>query len=83
MKSQTAPTRRAGQPRPRPNLKLLEARMRAGMSREDVGRLAGISEKQVGLIERGVARHPRMKTVAGIAEAVHADVLDLFPIGRA
>lgn len=56
--------------------------MRAGLSREEVGRLAGITGKQVGLIERGVAKHPRMSTVAGIAEAVHTDVLELFQIGR-
>lgn len=52
--------------------------MRAGLSREETGRLAGITGKQVGLIERGVARHPRASTVAAIAEAVHCDVLDLF-----
>ena len=52
--------------------------MRAGLSREEAGRLAGITGKQVGLIERGVARYPRAETVAALAEAVRADVTDIF-----
>lgn len=77
--ARTAPKRRAGNPRARPNLDLLAARIRAGLSREDLGDLAGISEKQIGLIERGVARHSRPETLSGIARALEKDVFDLFP----
>lgn len=80
MKTQSGPKRRAGQPRPRPNLKLLEARMRAGLSREEAGRLAGITGKQVGLIERGVVKHPWVTTAHALAEAVAVDVCELFPV---
>lgn len=83
MPSQTEPqTRRAGASRGRPNLTLLQARIRAGMSRADLAHAAGLSEKQVGLIERGVAQHSRAETLAGIAAALDADVFDLFPQRR-
>lgn len=54
--------------------------MRKGLSRADVAYRAGLSAKQVGLIERGIARHPRMSTLANIAEAVDEDVLALFAL---
>lgn len=76
---QSEPSKRPGASRGKPNLKVLQARMRAGMSREGLGDAAGISAKQVGLIERGVARHSRPETLAGIAAALDADVFDLFP----
>jgi transcriptional regulator with XRE-family HTH domain len=78
---QTAPSRTPGK-RPKPNVKLFEARVRAGLSREELGRLAGITGKQVGLIERGLARRSRETTVTGIADAVNADVFELFPHRR-
>lgn len=83
MKSQTGPQRRTpGGSRPRPNLQLLEARIRAGLSRDDLGHLAGITGKQVGLIERGVARKSRPDTLTGIARALNEDVFELFPNRR-
>lgn len=68
--------------RPKPNLKLFEARIRAGLSRDELGDLAGITGKQVGLIERGVARHSRASTLTGLAAAVNGDVFELFPDRR-
>lgn len=78
----TAPKRRAGQSRPRPNLTLLEARIRADLSREDLGRMAGISAKQVRLIETGAARRSRVSTINALARALDRDVLALFPDRR-
>lgn len=80
--SQTVSRRQPGGPRPRPNLALLEARIRAGLSRDDLGRLAGVSGKQIGLIERGVARKSRASTLAGISTALEQDVMALFPLRR-
>jgi transcriptional regulator with XRE-family HTH domain len=80
--SQSEPKRRAGHPRPKPNLALLEARIRAGLSRDVLGDLAGISGKQVGLIERGLARRPRPETLTGLAGALKEDVFVLFPERR-
>lgn len=54
--------------------------MRAGLSREKLGELAGISEKQVGLIERGIAKHSRAETLAALAIAVDVDLCDLFDL---
>ena len=72
--------RRAGQPRKAPNLVLLEARIRAGLSRQDVGALAGVTSKQVGAIERGEVHNPRPATKTNIARAVKSDVIELFPL---
>lgn len=80
--SQTVPPRKAGGSRGRPNLALFEARLRAGLSRAALGELAGISEKQVGLIERGVAKHSRAETLAGLAAGVGLDVTDCFDLPR-
>jgi DNA-binding XRE family transcriptional regulator len=83
------PNKRApGGPRPVPNLTLLKLRMQAGLSREDLGHMAGISGKQVGLIERGLATHSRASThadlTAALAAALNKDVdqLEVFPISR-
>jgi transcriptional regulator with XRE-family HTH domain len=75
-------TTRAGGSRPKPNLELLKARIQKGLSRNALGYMAGLSEKQVGLIERGVATHSRAETLARIANALEADVFDLFPLER-
>lgn len=53
--------------------------MRKGLSRRDLADLAGITEKQVGLIERGVATHSYFDTLAAIARAVDRDPVELFP----
>lgn len=85
----STPTKRTpGGPRPVPNLTLLKLRMRAGLSRDELGELAGISEKQVGLIERGIATHSRADTLANLTAALSArlnediDQFDVFPIRR-
>lgn len=49
------------------------------MSREDLGRVAGVTGKQVGLIERGIAKRSRAETLTGIATALEQDVFVLFP----
>jgi len=53
--------------------------MQKGFSREVLGSMAGITGKQVGLIERGVARHSRAETMVSLAYALETDVLSLFP----
>lgn len=79
MLTQTEPKRRPGASRGRPNLALVQARIRAGMSREELARASGITAKQVGLIERGVAKRSRPGTLGGIASALDEDVFVLFP----
>ena len=79
---QSVPKRIPGASRPRPNLAMLEARIRAGLTREGLGELAGVTAKQVGLIERGVARRSKPETLVGIATALEADVFELFPEKR-
>jgi transcriptional regulator with XRE-family HTH domain len=56
--------------------------MRNGLSRDELGALAGVSAKQIGLIERGVAQRSRPATVVGIAKALEADLFELFPARR-
>jgi DNA-binding XRE family transcriptional regulator len=62
--------------------------MRAGLSRASLGRMAGISGKQVGLIERGKVPNPHFETVADLANALskslneEVDVRDVFPLKR-
>jgi transcriptional regulator with XRE-family HTH domain len=77
--AQTESPRRIIGSRPKPNLALLEQRMRQSLSREDLGRMAGVTAKQVGYIERGVVRRPRVTTAHGIATALKSDLFDLFP----
>lgn len=72
--------RRAGSSRPKPNMEMLRRRIELGLSRDDLGRLAGVSAKQIGLIERGVATHSREHTLAGIAGALNAKPQDIFDI---
>lgn len=79
MQTSTAPRRTPGGSRGRPNLALYRARVAASMSREDLAHAAGISVKQIGLIERGVARRSRPSTLVGIADALEQDVFTLFP----
>jgi transcriptional regulator with XRE-family HTH domain len=56
--------------------------MAKGLSRRDLADLAGITEKQVGVIERGEARRSYPETLLGIANALEIDVLTLFPVER-
>jgi transcriptional regulator with XRE-family HTH domain len=55
-------------------------RIEKGLSRDDVARLAGVSTKQIGLIERGRVRRPRERTMLAVASALGASPLDLFSI---
>jgi transcriptional regulator with XRE-family HTH domain len=65
----------------RPNVELMRRRVEKGMSRQDVARMAGLSTKQLGLIERGKVRRPRETTMLAIARAVGAaSPLDLFSL---
>lgn len=73
------PKRTPGGSRPKPNLALLEARIRHGLSRGELGTLSGVSGKQIGLIERGLVRRSRPATLKGVARALEADVFDIFP----
>lgn len=72
------PVRKPGATRGKPNLALLRARMEKGLSRSDLADMAGISAKQVGLIERGIAKRSREKTLEALAEALEQPVLTLF-----
>lgn len=71
-----------GGPRPKPNMVLLRKRIEHGLSREALGDLVGISAKQVGLIERGVAVHSREDTLCGIATALETPAGELFDLNR-
>jgi transcriptional regulator with XRE-family HTH domain len=62
------------------NKRLLEARIRAGLSRAELAERVGISEKQIGLIERGLVKFPREEAANAIAREVEVDLFDLFPI---
>lgn len=53
--------------------------MRSGLSRDELGALAGVSAKQIGLIERGLARRSRPATLVGVAKALEADLFAIFP----
>ena len=58
------------------------ARMAAGLSSRAVGALAGISHVQVIRIERGLAPHVRIETLATLASALgHELSLRIHPIG--
>lgn len=75
----TATTRRPGG---RPNLELLRARINKGYSRAELAHLAGLSTKQIGLIERGKAIHSREATLHAIASVLGEEVVALFPVER-
>lgn len=72
-------SRKPGASRGKPNLEMVRARLRKGVSREELGRLTGLSYKQIGLIERGIAKYPREENVFAIAEVLEVQVDDLFP----
>jgi transcriptional regulator with XRE-family HTH domain len=71
-----------GGPRRAPNRDLLRARIERGLSRERLGESAGISAKQIRLIERGDVRRPQALTKKKLAEALDTEVLTVFPLGR-
>jgi transcriptional regulator with XRE-family HTH domain len=73
--------RQPGGKRPAPNLRLLKARMTKQLSVEELAELAGVSGKQIRLIERGKARNPHMRTKRSLAEALdQPSIEDLFPL---
>lgn len=87
--ARTPNKRTPGSPRPVPNLTLFKLRMESGLSRAKLGELSGISEKQVGLIERGKARQSRASTLAEITAVLSVALdrpelrqEDIFPIRR-
>jgi transcriptional regulator with XRE-family HTH domain len=62
-------------------MELLRRRIERGLSREDVGRMAGVSTKTVGFIESGQTRRPREDTMLAIARALGAQSpLELFAL---
>lgn len=62
--------------------------MKAHLSRQALGDMAGVSGKQVGLIERGKVHNPHIETVGNMANALskvlgqQVDVLDIYPLKR-
>lgn len=79
MVDQGKPTK-AGSSRGAPNLELFRRRVEKGLSRGELGRLANITGKQVGLIERGIATHSREKTMKALAKALETSPDVLFDI---
>jgi transcriptional regulator with XRE-family HTH domain len=71
-----------GTSRGEPNLDLLKARIERGLSRADLGFQAGVSGKQIRLIERGDVRRPQTRTKYKLARALESSVLSLFPLER-
>jgi DNA-binding XRE family transcriptional regulator len=65
----------------KPNRKLIELRMNAGLSPAQLGARAGISGKQMRLIETGRA-HPQARTQFAIADVFDLLPLDLWPLDR-
>lgn len=64
----------------RSNRGLVEARLNAGLSPNDLAYRAGVSGNTVRAAERGLYVGPRAQFA--IAHALGADVLDLFPWER-
>jgi transcriptional regulator with XRE-family HTH domain len=71
-----------GSSRGEPNLDLLKARIERGLSRGALGERAGVSGKQIRLIERGDVRRPQARTKYKLARALDSSVLTLFPLER-
>lgn len=66
--------------RKRPNWRLRELRINAGLSPNELGYRAGISGKAVRAIEDGTVRRPRPRTQFAIAEVFGLLPLDVFPL---
>jgi len=61
---------------------LREARLGLGLSQADIARVVGMSHAQVGRLERGVTRSPRVDQVCRIARALGlTTALRLYPAG--
>lgn len=67
-------------PRHRANLRLIELRVNAGMTPNDLGRRARISGNTVRAAERGLYVDPRSQFA--IAKALGVLPLDVFPFER-
>ena len=61
-----------------PNLKLKGLRINRGMDRKDLARLTGVSVESIRLAELGFV--PGLRIQFAIAEALSAQVLDIWPI---
>lgn len=66
--------------RPRPNRKLRELRINAGLSPEQLGYRTGLSGKQLRAIEAGIVRRPHPRTQFAIAQEFDLLPLDVFPL---
>lgn len=64
--------------RRQPNRTLYALRLNAGLSREDLGRRAGVSKETIRLAESGFV--PTVRVQFAIAEAFSLLPLDLWPI---
>lgn len=58
-----------------------DLRVRRKLTQEALGERAGLSYKFIGEVERGLG-NPSIESVAAIANALGADVADLFGTGR-
>ena len=58
-----------------------ERRVQRGLTQEALGERAGLSYKFIGEVERGLG-NPSIESVAAIAQALDADVADLFGAAR-
>jgi transcriptional regulator with XRE-family HTH domain len=56
---------------------LRRERRAAGLSQEALGKLAGLSQSEVSMLEMG-RREPGILTVAGLARALHMSASDLL-----
>ena len=58
--------------------KIRELRKKKKISQETLARLAGVSLNTIVKIESGESRHPAIKTMAGIAEALEISLDELI-----
>ncbi len=58
--------------------KLLMRRMRAGLSRRELAKLAQLDQSYIGFLERG-DRGPSPQTLGALARALGCDITELMP----
>lgn len=73
--------RQGRQTRPRPNTQLIELRINAGLTREDLARLTGVSRETIRLLET-TNYVPGVHVQAEIARQFDLRPLDLWPLER-
>lgn len=69
---------RTAQRRPRPNLELIKLRINAGLSPNDLARIAGTTGNTVRLAEKGYVPGPRIQFA--IASALYVKPLDIWQL---